>query len=43
MRSIAKAVWNALLSVALLAGATAPAWAAKTESSMARGDRLYDK
>jgi len=43
MHKLTKAVWNALLSVALLAGATAPAWAAETESSIARGGRLYDK
>jgi cytochrome c553 len=43
MHKAAQIVWNALLATALLACATAPASAAETESSMARGARLYDK
>ena len=43
MHNIAKVVWKVLLSVALLAGAAAPAWAAESESAIARGGRLYDK
>lgn len=43
MHRIATAVCKGLLSVALLVGAMTPAWAAETESSIARGARLYDK
>ena len=38
-----KSICSVLFTSMLLAAATLPAWAAETESSMARGARLYDK
>ena len=43
MRKITTVLWRALLPVALMTGAAATSWAAETDSSMARGGRLYDK
>jgi len=43
MRTSGKSVFGAFVTLILLAGAVAPAWSAETDSSMARGARLYDK
>ena len=43
MRTSGKSVCGALFTLLLLSGAVAPAWSAETDSSMARGARLYDK